>query len=575
MRRTPLLVCLTVTLAAAHEVPTHKEITKQALSYLIDSLADRADEQKKFQLCQQRILDILIGSEQSPGGVPWEDDAYGNRFMFHFNPVLHDTVHGLFVAANCTSEQWGFESFPSGLGGAELSPLCQHNQPFMPGPVLIDAKEDADAIVQLESLAVDLQNKHTWQSAIASGLNGAVEDGWRHLGFILHLAQDLTSPAHVRSDAHPHLGDGLLQQLAGDPDPLELAEYKNPTLLPERPIGLPEALNHPEKSAQQMFEELQVWTQSNFYSKDTLFAATTAANDPLQGPPCSGITDDQFVIDPAGRHIAYFDMSALDYITKRQLADMNGLSACDFAQLDASIDYNVMPGEQWKELGPQAVNYTASLIYRYFKDIGGKVPCSGCYDFSGVFTSDPVLGNAPWMAKGTAFNGRITFDASKSRNVIDQPFPGSNNPTSRYFFPADSGGGIDVTIGPYGFTSVWQGDMDPRPASEDTLLLAWLGTMPKTDPSMAGTDYVASDGAAQKQPTPPLSSGNRLAVVVTLNAAADLFQQYYLSPYPPGFSPGASPPAFGVGNFTAGVPPVVNNSGRIDTFGICQSSPQQ
>jgi hypothetical protein len=53
----------------------------------------------------------------------------------------------------------------------------------------------------------------------------------------------------------------------------------------------------------------------------------------------------------------------------------------------AKID-DVVADAQWNELGPQAVLYTASLIYHYYNEVNGMLPCGStqCFEVTGTVT---------------------------------------------------------------------------------------------------------------------------------------------------------------------------------------------
>ena len=158
-----------------------------------------------------------------------------------------------------------------------------------------------------------------------------------------------------------------------------------------------------------MFEDLRNWTQSRFLSKYTVLVDETSAGARRVGPVLGRITEDRFVNDADGRAIAYFNMSQVQFDSLRDAQTAAGQSDFDFAKQYASIDPDIMPVLQWSELGPQAVYYTASLIYKYFKDVGGRLPCSNCYQFTGTFLSNSLFGGAPWLAKGTPFSRPAYF----------------------------------------------------------------------------------------------------------------------------------------------------------------------
>ena len=208
-----LAVCALVALpfagrARAHEIPTHLNITRVAVDFLVaedDRFACSADNLKS---------NLEIGTAA--------EDAWP-RFMFHFTPRLNA---GIFTGS-CSSLQWGFSGgsctetgAPSGVRGSAT-----------------------------------LTNDHTWDIAFRTAKDAAgepSEQGWVDVGYVLHLLEDLTSPPHTRNDPHPAF------------DPFE--KYNNGRM-PAKPSGGLLSLG----SAQSYLTTLQAHTQSNYYSSDTVF----------------------------------------------------------------------------------------------------------------------------------------------------------------------------------------------------------------------------------------------------------------------------------------------------------------
>lgn len=290
--------------ATAHSVPTHRNITRVAVDYL-----SRVDD--RFA-CVSGLNDLL------QVGTAAEDDT--PRFMFHFYPALSD---GRYVAS-CSSRQWAF-------GNAGCSQTG--GQPIFRASTLI--------------------NTHTWNSAMA---HADSSQGWTDLGYVLHLLEDLTSPAHTRNDAHPPL---FFQG-----DPVE-GEDRTPTA-PAVTDGLV-SFATPEE----YFDALQQFTRTNFYSRDTVFQAPG---------PAAASSDRSYFYDARHRRIAY----------KGPAYYVSGLTDATRDPQQATIN-DTIANDQFAELGPVAVKYVASLIRHYFD--AASPESTGCFiDFEkfpggSIFTS--------------------------------------------------------------------------------------------------------------------------------------------------------------------------------------------
>ena len=229
--------------AQAHSVPTHKNITTATLGFL------RA-QAPEFS-CSSSIFDaqLLTGTEH-------EDDSFESilwplgRYFFHFFPNLNRDGN----QTTCSSLEWGFGGLLQSGGG----PPCT-------------ASNTPSAVI-----APDRQNTHRWQDALRNARDSTGQpsaQGWLDIGYVLHLFQDLTSPAHTRNDPHPHLS--VKDANLGDPDPVEVVN-RNPAL----PTGGLISFADPAT----FFTELRDWTRSHFYSSDTVF-------DPSQPGPTSQSQD--------------------------------------------------------------------------------------------------------------------------------------------------------------------------------------------------------------------------------------------------------------------------------------------
>jgi len=235
-----ICILLIGTTAFAHEIPTHKNITRVAVEYL-------QAKEPRFACATGLNSALQVGTAA-------EDDW--PRFMFHFTPALNSGIY----TATCSSLVWGFQSVTCTESGAPVS------APILNGGV---------------SFSTSLTNEHTWAKAVANAkdANGNPSDqGWYDLGYVVHLLEDLTSPPHTRNDPHPVF------------DPFE--KY-NSGRLPSTPTGPLPSFSAPED----IFSDLQRHTQSNYYSSDTMF------NPSLPGPAVVRQDYDYFY-DARGRKIA-------------------------------------------------------------------------------------------------------------------------------------------------------------------------------------------------------------------------------------------------------------------------------
>lgn len=271
-----LLLLVVPTTNFAHKIPTHKRITTRAIQFL-----------------SERVPELRCGLPEGliQEGPEYEDDW--PRFVFHFLPTLSLSL------STCDSIEWGLSS--RRLPCSSLVPS------FM-----------------LTLSQFSLTNEHTYKIAVERVRTSPTSlEGWREIGYPLHLAEDLTSPAHTRNDAH----------LLWDP-----FEVFNSDRDPELPTGDLLRFSNPEA----LFRELQKYTQENYYSDDTVFD--------FPGPISS--SDDWFYFyDSSGRKIAYKGPLYYASGSNPQVASINSTIA----------------REQFDELGPKAVQYAASFLYHYYQ----------------------------------------------------------------------------------------------------------------------------------------------------------------------------------------------------------------
>jgi hypothetical protein len=314
-------------LSYAHEVSTHANITRRAIEYLA---------QQKPALAGVKLLadDLVFGSVH-------EDDT--PRFFFHFLPGLATTT------ASCNSLEWGF-----------LDELCT---------------------AQAFGLEITIQNIHQWQDAIAHASSG---QGFKELGYVLHLLEDLGSPAHTRIDPHP----------PGNSDPFE-KHNENRCATPRECMPIDDLIISLGPNPQKFFIDLRDFTATNFFSKNTIKTDIFVPSSPcdfLRGDPqpCgpTAVTEDEnYFYDGRGRKIAYK------------------------GRFGPTINERVA-NEQFDELAPQIVRYVASLINFYIETANLSLPEPPPEPQLQTFT-DPVAFQAALTSQTT-----ITFDNLASGTSI-------------------------------------------------------------------------------------------------------------------------------------------------------------
>jgi len=320
------LVGLGIESAQAHETNVHREITDRAIEYL------------KSKRPEMKACDLPIVRDNLKQGVTDEDalvfPPLGN-FLFHFYPLLNDTFTSssfgtpISVKSTCSSTDWGFSPPPPNI-------YCFASTSVVPYPGQFN-NDKYDLMLQL------------------LGLRGTSKsDGLVSLGHFLHLLQDLTSPAHTRNDAHPHTGSffvplfvppfGLLFVEAselGDPSKFEVLNGQRvEDGLHILPLPTDDLLDFSDP--QSAFTQLASQTASGFYSEKN----TNAPSDPSVLPGPSGtLGSDGYVRDASGKKIAYaYPLPLLRPDSDRYTID------------------DIIAEEQFAQLGPIAVRWTASMI---------------------------------------------------------------------------------------------------------------------------------------------------------------------------------------------------------------------
>ena len=234
--RIPLYLAFiaSVSILRAHEQPTHQNLTSAALNYINANDPMRA---KLLQAYGPNIISTVLADGA------WNEDSYFppslflGRFFFHFLPSLNDL--GQF--GSCSSVDWGINALScTAVGNAVV------------GGTTVTATDD-----------------HTWKGALAAvdQVTGAPTLlGWRHLGYVIHLLEDLTSPPHTRNSAHPCAG-GLFFC-----DPFEPDNEGVPVNLPKSGSDYVGVSNL--TGPQDLFSRVRNYTHDGYFSARTVFDTT-------------------------------------------------------------------------------------------------------------------------------------------------------------------------------------------------------------------------------------------------------------------------------------------------------------
>jgi len=315
----------------AHEVPIHKAITDLAIDYLIQ-------QRPELAACGEPEI-----RQQLKYGVDHEDDYWLDfvpvgDFFFHFQNAtlqpLHDVVKpgeipSLEVGASCSASDWLF--------GANS---CERTA-FLTVPLASGGGQEVK--VPLRDRSNEFAYSTTLGELFSPYASSGKAKGVVGLGHVIHLLQDMTSPAHTRNDAHPHVPDGLsfLSKLR-DSSMYEVHNLKRlitwkhgdgvgPDIIPMPTAPLLDPFPDSFMSA------LQAHTRSQAYSEKNLTQEIESRNGPVPANIVNG-----YALDATGGTIARVNPNSAGRRTYM-------------------IDETVAAA-QFTRLAPEAIRWTASLL---------------------------------------------------------------------------------------------------------------------------------------------------------------------------------------------------------------------
>lgn len=229
------------------------------------------------------------------------------------------------------------------------------------------------------------------------------KNGWRFLGHVLHLLQDMATPAHVRNDQHAVFGGDNYETILSTVGTTksELSDHFGDNYydllpsLPDSPV---------KKSLNDLFSQLSKHTRNNYYSDDS-FNSSNYDNPSLT----NGGNGYCYANDvPYKQGVAYYVMgkdcnyAKIDKNSVRVMFPDLASKAIAYGAGLIKLFYDATTANTGTNDVPRAVNDTNSVVEDTTSTITGNVLTN---DLSGADT--PMIFNG-WMnttATYGAFNG--------------------------------------------------------------------------------------------------------------------------------------------------------------------------
>ncbi|MDP1706780.1 MAG: PKD domain-containing protein [bacterium] len=326
---TLIVFALSFSLASAYERDVHVFLTDETINFYNDNFPD-----KKISVYLKNF--ILDGAYR-------EDDF--PRYLNHFyDPVLdRGLTYDSRIDRNMVKHYtWSL------VGGWQKSKDWaldgkNQNQPLYKTSTALASVLTAAQQQNIGTLTTETD--FTWQKAINFYAKGENEKAMFVLGHILHLVEDLSVPEHTRNDHHPDdspYENYTSQFNLNNPDNSLTGRLNN-----KQPIILGDLNNY--------FNELATYTNSHFYSKDTI-------NIIYDNPKIDGAEDFTII---GGFYYVLNQDNREDYFLatkkslKKSLVTTSG---------DINIDNDLIMKDYWQRLSTKAVQYSAGAINLFFEE---------------------------------------------------------------------------------------------------------------------------------------------------------------------------------------------------------------
>ena len=183
--------------------------------------------------------------------------------------------------------------------------------------------------------------------------------GWRYLGHILHILEDMSVPAHARNDAHIIYENYEGYMAEKVPSELFILAGNDAAMQPWEPSNI---------DISPFFRELSGYTRANYFSEHTVFKNNYYGID----LPVAAVSyeDEHYFYGTHGNRIANKGLlfwavysTATSSSDPRPLGETNYDLVKTFARIDQSV-----AEDMFSDLGPRAIQYGAGLI-KLFHDL--------------------------------------------------------------------------------------------------------------------------------------------------------------------------------------------------------------
>ncbi|MDD4931782.1 MAG: lamin tail domain-containing protein [Candidatus Colwellbacteria bacterium] len=361
----------------AYGYDTHALLSKEAI--------DLYDKQSSIDISDRLKGYIIDGSRR-------EDDA--PRWINHFyDPVMKralmpdPSIDPLFslvvdkVARNAqTAKVWAQSEASQSSFPYNISSLIDIH-PVNIGTILSGTE-------QRKIAPLDGEADFAWQRALRFYINGDEEKAMFALGHVIHLLQDMSVPDHTRNDAH--IMDSPYEAYAsrydlGNIDPGLEKRLETSSLVPFSDLNV-------------FFDDLALYSNNNFYSKDTIGIQSGYDNP----KPDYEIKEGKYIY-------AIKDIGGEKYKLsfKEGIGVFNNVISYD-VKISGNDDGEAILSDYWSRLSTKSVEYSAGVIDLFFKE-------------AERYKKDPwsIPGDRPFLAEVGEAVGDFFIDAGNAiKNAV-------------------------------------------------------------------------------------------------------------------------------------------------------------
>ena len=310
---------------AYDNLTTHPALTSEIVKFYNNFYSSKITEEEK-----QRIIEGSIK----------EDEPLTRTLNHFYDPVYQKGLSGEINAGAFTPFLKILKPFIKNAKEWAQNSYAQAN-------FLGEAYRNAllNPYAQITKNAVDILSVHTWEKAIYNYILGNKKQAFEDLGHVLHLLEDMGVPAHTRNDHH----------LTGDDYEKYASQFtpQNINVTAQLKDRTPLIFN----SLNEYFNDLAVYTNSHFYSQDTI-GVQSGYNQPEWNYLETKIIDHQIYSINQDEFGNYFLI--------RKIADDSLLvTILSHITLNDSLIYS----DYWSHLSKKVVLSGAGVLRLFFEEV--------------------------------------------------------------------------------------------------------------------------------------------------------------------------------------------------------------